>query len=310
MISSLQITKGLGFRQCRFFVAVVLLVASLLKMYQLSTTPLLPVVQNSIFTPLLEFMNNRSLLVVFTIGELLFAFVLLSGVWIRQTCLLSMICFSVFTIISVMKGLSGEESCGCFGVLTVNPWITSAFDLFVLTTIFVFREQNLLSFDFKFSVGDIRKLSFAIAAWLILSIPAFYAMLSLKIEPDEILGSVIIQANGAKKIRLAPEKWRRKQFPLFDRVKPPVSDDWKNGKLSVVVVHSDCPKCLKLISQLDKQTIENVVILVVPSRGKTKPLQTSFNQYVLDPQVDWFAITPIVVQLENGICKSVGDSFE
>ena len=43
-----------GFTQLRFVIAAVLLIAAGLKAQQLATTPLPPVVQGSMFTPLLE----------------------------------------------------------------------------------------------------------------------------------------------------------------------------------------------------------------------------------------------------------------
>jgi len=51
--------KGLGFARFRFVPAAVLLIAAGLKAYQLSTAPLPPVVQGSVFTPLLELLNDR-----------------------------------------------------------------------------------------------------------------------------------------------------------------------------------------------------------------------------------------------------------
>lgn len=37
--------------------------------------------------------------------------------------------FSLFTIVSLYLALAGQRSCGCFGRVTVNPWITFALDL-------------------------------------------------------------------------------------------------------------------------------------------------------------------------------------
>jgi hypothetical protein len=53
-----------GFSQLRFVITVVLLLAAGLKAYQLATVPLPPPVHGSIFTPLLELLNNRGLLML------------------------------------------------------------------------------------------------------------------------------------------------------------------------------------------------------------------------------------------------------
>ena len=107
--------KRFGFVQFRFVIAAILLLAAGLKAYQLATAPLPPVVQDSVFTFLLELLNDRYFLMLVVVGEILFALVLIAGIWRQWTWLLSLLGFSVFTLVSLMKGLSGESSCGCFG---------------------------------------------------------------------------------------------------------------------------------------------------------------------------------------------------
>jgi hypothetical protein len=71
--------KHLGFAQFRFVVAGILLLAAGLKAYQLATVPLPPVVQGSVFTPLLELLNDCYFQMVVVVGEILFALVLVAG---------------------------------------------------------------------------------------------------------------------------------------------------------------------------------------------------------------------------------------
>lgn len=52
-------TPRFGFAQFRFVVAAILLLAAGLKAHQLATVPLPPVVQGSVFTSLLELLNDR-----------------------------------------------------------------------------------------------------------------------------------------------------------------------------------------------------------------------------------------------------------
>jgi hypothetical protein len=35
-----------------------------------------------------------------------------------------MMCFSLFSAMTFYKGITGVASCGCFGSVHVNPWIT------------------------------------------------------------------------------------------------------------------------------------------------------------------------------------------
>jgi hypothetical protein len=152
--------KRFGFTQFRFVVAGILLLAAGLKAYQLATAPLPPVVQGSVFTPLLEWLNDRYLLMAVVVGEILFGLVLIAGLWRQWTWFLSLIGFSAFALISAMKGLSGEASCGCFGTVTVNPWITAGLDLGIVVCLAVFRER----LDWSFPPLDRKKV---LACWLL-----------------------------------------------------------------------------------------------------------------------------------------------
>ncbi|MDR1140430.1 MAG: hypothetical protein LBL62_01970 [Planctomycetaceae bacterium] len=80
MNSEKEKTSFFGFGQLRFVIGVILLLTAGLKAYQLLTVPLPLPVQNSVFTPLLEFLNNRYLLMFVVEGEILFALFLFSGI--------------------------------------------------------------------------------------------------------------------------------------------------------------------------------------------------------------------------------------
>jgi hypothetical protein len=91
-------SKYFSFARFRFVMAAILLLAAGLKAYQLATAPLPPVVKDSLFTPLLELLNNRSLLMLVVVGEILFALVLIADLWRSWTQLLSLLGFTAFTL--------------------------------------------------------------------------------------------------------------------------------------------------------------------------------------------------------------------
>jgi len=232
-------TNRFGFAQFRFVVAAILLIAAGLKAYQIATVPLPPVAQGSIFTPLLELLNNRYLLMVVVLGEILFALVLIAGIWRSWVWLLSLLGFTAFTLVSLMKGLSGESSCGCFGTFIINPWITTCFDFVIVILLAIFRER----IDWKFSFPDRRKLAAVLLAWLVLAGPALVAMLSLKQHPHITLGTEFTSPDGRNMILLEPETWIGQEFPLISRfVQPNDSEILKQGTWNVLLAqgHASC----------------------------------------------------------------------
>ncbi len=115
-------TKNHSWFTVRLFVAAVLLIAASLKAHQLATTP-------SLGDGILEARWFNIFVVEF---ELLFGIWLVFGLLPKLTWLASVGLFSLFATVSAFKGLMGEASCGCFGEVTINPWLMAAFDLGVV----------------------------------------------------------------------------------------------------------------------------------------------------------------------------------
>ena len=297
-------TKRFSFAQLRFIIAAVLLLAAGLKAYQLATAPLPPVVQGSMFTPLLELFNNRHFQMVVVVGEILFALVLIEGLWQSWTWLLSLLGFSAFTLVSLMKGLSGEASCGCFGAVTVNPWYTATFDAAIVGLLVIFRER----IDWTLRGWERRKVLAVLVAWLLLAVPTLFLMFSHKEQPHATLGTEFIGADGRKIILLDPESWIGKEFPLISRfTEPKGSEVLLQGTWSVLLVQPDCTECKQKMAELEANNIENVAIVVIPFRSNETAVRASFPVFVLDRQNDWLANTPYMIKLEKGVSVALGN---
>jgi hypothetical protein len=300
-------SRCFGFEKFRFAVAGILLFAAGLKAYQLATAPLPPVVQGSMFTPLLEWLNDRHFLMAVVVGEILFALVLIAGLWRQWTWLLSLIGFSAFTLVSMMKGLSGEASCGCFGTVTVNPWITAVLDLVIVAFLIVLRER--LHFRWALSSADCKKLVAVLVAWLVIGGLSLSAMLSLKQQPHATLGTEFTGINGTVTVFLEPETWVGERLPLWDYVDDRSRATLEKGEWNIVIARKQCEDCKKLIAKLNSQSTIPLAILEldddstdmehsgskmgVPLKGK---LKTSSH---------WVILTPCLVKCRDGICVSV-----
>ena len=298
--------RRFGFAQLRFVVAAILLLAAGLKAHQLASVPLPPVVQGSIFSPLLEQLNDRSLLMIVVLGEILFALVVIAGIWRRWMWLLSLLVFTAFMLVSLMKGLSGESSCHCFGAVPTSPWVTAGLDFVIVILLVIVREQ----FEWTFSFPNRKKLVAVLIAWLVLAGPALVAMLSLKQQPHITLGTEFTSPDGRKMILLEPETWIGKEFPLISRfVQPNDSEILKQGTWNVLLAQPDCPKCQEMKADLEARNAKGIAIVMIPSRTNENRLQSPFPLFMLDSQNDWFVTTPCVVKLVDGVCVAVGDSI-
>lgn len=117
--------------------AALLLIAAILKGYQLLTEP---AANNDIW-------SYRPFLILAVEFELALGIWLLSGLFKKAAWLTTLTCFSLFSFITLYKALSGAESCGCFGSVHVNSWITLfAIDLPAVIALALFRPKNRILF--------------------------------------------------------------------------------------------------------------------------------------------------------------------
>jgi hypothetical protein len=94
--------------------AVLLLTAAIMKGWQLLTEPM----SNK------DIWTNRAFLILTVEFEIALGIWLLSGLFKKAAWLAAITCFSLFSFITLYKALTGAESCGCFGSVHINPWIT------------------------------------------------------------------------------------------------------------------------------------------------------------------------------------------
>ncbi|MDR3110052.1 MAG: hypothetical protein LBU65_10275, partial [Planctomycetaceae bacterium] len=131
-----------GFTACRwtfvrFFIIAVLLTAATFKAWQLATVSVLGE----------GLLHSRLLNVLVVEFEIFFSFWLITGLLPKLTWLASIVLFSAFTIVSLLKAVTGETSCGCFGNVTVNPWITALFDLCVVGLLGMSRPKEKILYQ-------------------------------------------------------------------------------------------------------------------------------------------------------------------
>ena len=113
-----------------------LIVAAALKAHQLLTEP----VANT------DIWSYRPVLILLVECELALGLWLLSGLLPRLAWLTALACFSFFCVVTLYKALTGAASCGCFGSVSVPPWITLlSIDLPAVLALTLFRPQAVLA---------------------------------------------------------------------------------------------------------------------------------------------------------------------
>jgi hypothetical protein len=118
-----------GYEVVRTFLGLVLIVASAAKGYEFATGSV------GDFSSL----GFPGVQIGTAIVEALFGLWLLGGRQPHLTRIVAIIFFSILFSVAAYQGLSGKESCACFGQVPIRPWYAAVFDLGALLALFTCR---------------------------------------------------------------------------------------------------------------------------------------------------------------------------
>lgn len=256
---------------------LMLVIASLLKCYQLLTELIIST----------GFWESWEFFLIQIPLELGLGIWLLCGLFRKAAWLVAVGAFGMFIVITLQKGFAGAESCGCFGPIDVNPWVTlAAVDLTIFLGLLIFRPkaQKLLPPPWP-SV----KHFFAVAIPTFLFLPALVLILAFNKPPDKTdeyvvvkpeqwqvaqhrLGQVTQRKRPAEKpaekisypksateeIKEQPEQGQEpveqpvaeEEWPMLQYID--IADSLRSGLVAVVFWRYDCPDCHEAIPVYDK----------------------------------------------------------
>jgi len=263
-----------------------LLAASALKVHQLITEPIISK----------GFWESWEFFLIQIPLEMGLGIWLICGLFRKAGWLLGLIAFVGFIGVTLFKGLSGEESCGCFGVIKVNPWITlTAIDIpiFLLLAIFRPKGEKLLPPPWP-----------SLAHFLTIAIPTFILLPTVE---------YILITN--KQAKPDVENWvsnqaEQNQWPMLDDIN--IKQQLQIGLWVVLLYHYDCPDCAKAIPEYEKmykslkgnENAINFAFIEMPPYGNEKQQLISPESEItrgrLSDKKKWFYQTPVVVVLDNG----------
>ena len=285
------IAKGLG---------ALLLTAALLKGYGLVTEP---VAGNSLWT-------WRPFLILQIECELVLGAWLVSGLFPKVAWLVALACFSFFSAVTLYKGLTGADSCGCFGSVHVNPWVTLlVIDLPAVLALSVFRPPALPAcvLSSLHRLESIRRLArefltpfpspvrFVTTACLTLVLLGITAPILAFNKPAAVTARYEV---------LEPETWVGKELPILEQID--IADALREGAWLLLFYHYDCPDCRQAIPQYGQMARDlagnedflRIALIEVPPYGPA-PLQLdrACARGRLAATKEWFITTPVSVLL-------------
>ncbi len=251
---------------------------------------------------------------------------LISGVLRAAARKVAVGCFSVFACYTFYEAISGKINCGCFGQVHVNPWFTFILDAAIVLALAVFARR----------VGKIPEQSrwsqrkWPVAAAAVLGLAA--GVVAAELHPNPVIAANgLATADAGKIVILEPHHWLGRRLPVLadivsvgasrpraaGRREMPLSQRLAVGNWIIMFYHASCDECratIPVYEQLAQQEAlsgkrAHVAFIRVPS-GSGASTRGLFHSRLplhgtLDAGHQWFATTPIVVELRDGIVHRV-----
>jgi hypothetical protein len=205
------------------------------------------------------------------------------------------------------RGIGGAGSCGCFGAVKVNPFLTFALDVGIVVLLVVFRPVNaffqweILRLEFK-GIGESRRRFFVVLPfWLILAVSTTVLMIAVQSSSVAELGTEFVGIDNHKTIVLEQDKWIGKEFPLVRYLDKSAAGKIVSGDQNVIISRFDCEECRQFVEKIHDQ--DRYIFIMIPSENVA--LFSLSSYYMLPNDREWWMETPVVLQLEAGIVRNI-----
>jgi len=283
---------------------LVLIIATVLKIHHLLTEP---IISESFWQSWQFFLIQIPL-------ELGLGIWLVCGLFRKAAWVAAVLSFGLFIIVTLQMGLAGAESCGCFGRVHVNPWITlSVVDIPLFLGLLIFRPKGLKllpppwpSAKHFFGVAiPTSVLIGIIIPVLIFNKPPDKTDRYEVVRPEEWIGK---EPAGGK--QTAEEEQVGKEWTMLRHID--IADSLRSNIVVAVLYSTECDSCHDAVALYDRMSRDmggdedsiQFAFIEIPPYGSEQdsfiPADTSCLTGRLDSSKDWYIKTPLVVAIQNG----------
>lgn len=269
--------------------SAVLLFAAVTKYWMVMTEPVLPV----------RFWESREFYIIHIFLITGLAIWLVCGLFRKAAWLLAITAFTVFIFDTLYKAIVGEVSCGCFGRVQVNPWLTLfAINVPVLILLLAFRPRGEKLLPPSWPSAK-HFFAVAIPTFILLGVIVFTAIKF--VPPTETHDYKVVDHQA----------WVGTELEMLSQID--VADSLREGFCLILFYHNDCPNCREAIpvySQMYDEILAQgdpakFAFIEMPPYGDPAqspvPVDTKCITGFLDDTKRWYAATPLLVVTEDGI---------
>jgi hypothetical protein len=251
---------------------------------------------------------------------------LVSGLFRKAAWTAGTLAYFGFIFVTLYKGVIGAASCGCFGQIHVNPWITLGL---IDVPMFIILLMNRPGDEYKLlpppwpNIWHALIFAAPIFGVLIFAAPAMVAFKPVCIKPDEAVKPVFpikhtnpVEPNKTAEIKPLPKPDTKptttQQADLWSWLQYiDIADQLKEGVVVILMYHHDCPTCATMVPKYDAyyhkmqklgDNSMKIAFVAAPPYGDKGPVpaDTVCLRGKLSESQKWAITSPYVVALIDG----------
>lgn len=233
-------------------------------------------------------------------AELMFGIILLCGFLGKLAHCIALVVFALFATFALQSVVAHEESCGCFGAITIDPRLTLVVDLAALTALgatWPSRAERL------FPARPASSRMIAGAALAAISAGVLLGIAKVGIAPTQSLNAMV-STGGV--VLFEPEAWVGKKLPLLGLLEN--AQGLADGEWAVLMHHHGCPDCERVRPIYENRINRGERVLLIetpPFDGQGREAIPKLGYAWLPDDREWFVQTPVEILLDDGLVVSV-----
>jgi hypothetical protein len=211
------------------------------------------------------------------------------------------ILFGVFSAYSLHRSFAGFEHCGCFGALSVPPWLTTCVDIVAAAGLLLLPAESVL------------RRSGRVRLWATIALVATVPIFLTRLSWMPWVAATVFGNNPAESIvLLSPADWVGKPLPIASSISPRI--EIADQTWDILLFHHSCPKCREVVdfklARAAASHSQRLLLLEVPPYGREIPESPHVSTARLDESKYWFVSTPVLIRVTSGTVTSVTSDFD
>lgn len=216
--------------------------------------------------------------------------------------------FSVFTAVAASQVYSAATSCGCFGDVTVTPWLMCVCDALIALMagclVWMQRAPSAPQESVATEGHPVMTLSVSCAQICALVLATAGVVLVVHTTSSEAAGSTVIMAH---------QEWVGRQWPHLEAIDASVAARVQEGRWVMLVARPGCSTCERVLPEVlqiaDNKGLQNLVVIDLPASHGATPLLPDSRAVHSELKNDrrWIARTPLLIVLDAALVLRVED---